>query len=363
MTSNVDVSVPVTGNPTTASVRGNFAVIKAEIEALQTATAAAIEGATYTHPANHAPSIITQDASSRFVTDAEKTAWGAKQPAGTYATGSGTASGTNTGDETVTTIKTKLSITTLSGSNTGDQIIPTTLPASDVYAWAKAATKPSYTPAEVGAQDVLVSGANIRTVNGNSLLGSTDLVIVAGGSITNTAYADRADLRTMSPATGDAAVVDGLGLFIWESGCTEPDDDESCFATASGCWLLEAAHWDLVDAWQSPELQALLDDDEDEPLRFASKVLTGSAICAITSVASINSTSFTGTVTGAAIGDRVIATPPAQLGTAADTGRLSYHAWVSTTNTVTVMLCNASAANATTNAAIQAAWPITVIKL
>ena len=33
----------------------------------------------YTHPTNHPPSIITQDASNRFVTDAEKTAWNAKQ--------------------------------------------------------------------------------------------------------------------------------------------------------------------------------------------------------------------------------------------------------------------------------------------
>jgi hypothetical protein len=33
----------------------------------------------YTHPANHPPSIITQDASNRFVTDAEKAAWNAKQ--------------------------------------------------------------------------------------------------------------------------------------------------------------------------------------------------------------------------------------------------------------------------------------------
>jgi hypothetical protein len=38
----------------------------------------------YTHPANHAPSIITQDTTNRFVTDAEKSAWDAKQPAGSY---------------------------------------------------------------------------------------------------------------------------------------------------------------------------------------------------------------------------------------------------------------------------------------
>jgi hypothetical protein len=34
----------------------------------------------YTHPANHAPAIITQDASNRFVTDTEKTTWNAKAP-------------------------------------------------------------------------------------------------------------------------------------------------------------------------------------------------------------------------------------------------------------------------------------------
>lgn len=37
--------------------------------------------ANYTHPANHPPSIITQDASNRFVTDAEKANWNAKQAA------------------------------------------------------------------------------------------------------------------------------------------------------------------------------------------------------------------------------------------------------------------------------------------
>lgn len=40
----------------------------------------------YTHPANHPPSIITQDASNRFVTDAEKSTWNAKEPAITAGT-------------------------------------------------------------------------------------------------------------------------------------------------------------------------------------------------------------------------------------------------------------------------------------
>ena len=188
--------------------------------------------------------------------------------------------------------------------------------------------------------------------------------VVSGGGMPSYTYDQRGDLRASS---GQFAVVDGLGLFQHVAGSDEPDDDESCFATATGRWLLQAAHWDLIDAWQLPEVEERDAYDEDEPLRFASsfasKVLTGSATCAITSVAGVASTSFTGTVTGAAVGDRVIATPPAQLGaTATETGQMGYHAWVSAANTVTVMLTNASASGANTNAAIRTAWPITVIK-
>jgi len=71
------------------------------------------------------------------------------------------ATGTNTGDETTSTIKTKLGITTLSGSNTGDQDLS-------------------------GKQDVLVSGTNIRTINGQTLLGSTDLVIASASGYEQT---------------------------------------------------------------------------------------------------------------------------------------------------------------------------------
>lgn len=198
--------------------------------------------------------------------------------------------------------------------------------------------------------------------------GRKDAAWVEDGGITNVSYDNRGTLRT---TVGTHAVVDGLGLFVFEAGSTEPDDDESCFATSTGRWLLQAAHWDLVVAWQLPESEERDAYDDDEPLRFASsfassfasKVLTGSATCAITSVAPVASTAFTGAVTGAAVGDRVIATPPAALGaTSSATGSLSYHAWVSAANTVTVMLTNASAAAATTNAAVQTAWPVTVIK-
>jgi len=177
-------------------------------------------------------------------------------------------------------------------------------------------------------------------------------------------YDNRASLRSLTPATGDQITVEGLGLFVWTAGSTEIDDDETCFATASGCWLLEAANWELVDSYDTVTRFDELEFDARFASSFAAKVLTGSATCAIATLGALSSASFTGAVAGAFIGDRVIATPPDQLGsTATDTARLSYHAWVSAADTVTIMLTNASAAAATTNAAVRAAWPVTVIKI
>ena len=62
--------------------------------------------------------------------------------------------------EDYTTVE-KAKLVAITGTNTGDQIIPTTLPASDVYAWAKEPTKPSYTPTEISLGNV----ANTSDVN------------------------------------------------------------------------------------------------------------------------------------------------------------------------------------------------------
>jgi len=74
---------------------------------------------------------------------------------------------------TAANIKSALGITVLAGDNTGDQIIPTTLPASDVYAWAKAATKPNYTSSEVGAPSG--SGTSSGTNTGDQDLSGLSL--------------------------------------------------------------------------------------------------------------------------------------------------------------------------------------------
>lgn len=64
-------------------------------------------------------------------------------------------------------IRALLGVSTLSGSNTGDQDL------------SGLATTSSLTSGLAGKQDTLVSGTSIRTVNGNSLLGSGDVSISA----------------------------------------------------------------------------------------------------------------------------------------------------------------------------------------
>lgn len=60
MTSAIDVTKPTTGNPTTESVRQNFAAAKAEIEAIQAALGIAGAGNEYTEPPGGGTNQITE---------------------------------------------------------------------------------------------------------------------------------------------------------------------------------------------------------------------------------------------------------------------------------------------------------------
>lgn len=175
-------------------------------------------------------------------------------------------------------------------------------------------------------------------------------------------YDNRADLRSMSPSTGDLALVDGLGLFRYLSGADEgPDDDETAFATAGGYWLLDCPSWDVVDAYTlaAEDYQETRLDSADTRLTaaesFTSKMFRATSAQSAFSLAINSSTTFTVTVTGAEVGAAVIATPPSDptLNTITMYGR------VSSANTVTVYVGNA---NSTLTGGFSAGdWQITVI--
>lgn len=85
-----------------------------------------------------------------------------KQPTGTYATGGGTATGTNTGDNAVNTLYSSL-----------------------------AASK----------QDTLVSATNIKTINGASVLGSGDLTVSSSYNTVATLASNQATGANVTPVT------------------------------------------------------------------------------------------------------------------------------------------------------------------
>ena len=215
-----------------------------------------------------------------------------------------------------------------------------------IVAADKAAAAASAAAALVSEQNATViseSGLPSQSGKAGYVLGTNGTATEWTPAIISLTYANRSSLRTNE--TGKYAIVDGLGLFLFQyiTGNDDPDDDETCFATTNGRWLLQAAHIDVVDNWLIPEISALQD-----------RILFGTADCAITSITATTQTSFTGTMTGAAVGDRVIANPPDGLG-----ARISYYAGITSTNTVTVYLNNPSA---TTQTIVVGTWAIAVIK-
>ena len=162
-----------------------------------------------------------------------------------------------------------------------------------------------------------------------------------GGALYET-YANRGNLRSLDGS--GTAVVDGLGLFVWVAGSGAPDDDESCFVTASGAWQLEAVSWDYAYANWLPDFEVL----NSKIAALIGGVFRGSFTMSLTSLAATTSSSFSVTVPGAVTGNSVVVNPGDTFGTSTtDQSRLSYVAYVSALNTVTVTIRNASAASAT----------------
>jgi hypothetical protein len=119
-----------------------------------------------------------------------------------------------------------------------------------------------------------VKTSNLATINGQPLNTGLALVIQRSAtSLNKVSYDDRGTLRSLSPQLDDSTVIENIGLFVWINTKLEPDDDETCFTTATGQWLLRCPSWDLIDAWNLHE-QSITDDwREDEAKRFATYLI------------------------------------------------------------------------------------------
>ena len=214
----------------------------------------------------------------------------------------------------------------------------------------------SYSPGD----DIIYNGASWDKINN-------------GGAAILLAYTSRGNLRTGIYSNGDQATVDGLGLFVFTTGSTEVDDDETCFTATGGAWLLEAAAWDVAFAYWLPDYYVhdeRLEDAEGNITTaqgnittlqaFQAKFLSATFSMSLTSLAAVTSSDFTVAVTGAAVGDSVIVNSGNSFGNlTADKGELTFNAYVSAANTVTVSIRNPSAATANMTAST---WAVRVIK-
>ena len=260
---------PVNAPVSTAQAAADAAVqAAAALDATAKANAAQAAAISASTPASHAGAggaahALATTSTAGFLSASDKTKIDA-------------ITGSNTGDETATSIKSKLGITTLSGTNTGDQtsvsgnagtatkletartingvafdgsvnivILPNVDNTSDINkpvstaqaaadAAVQAAAANDATTKANARQAALVSGTNIKTINGNSLLGSGDLAISAGSGgatlvrrarTSNTALgvADTSKIISMTGTwtqtfAGAAALGDGWFCYLQNNG-------------------------------------------------------------------------------------------------------------------------------------------------
>jgi hypothetical protein len=130
------------------------------------------------------------------------------------------------------------------------------------------------TQAELDLKQVtLVSGVNISTINGNSVLSGVPLVVERSATSLASLPYDQRHTLYLDPAVGnpqnvvdDSVVVEGLGTFMWVDSQLEPNDDETCFSTpSSGQWLLAVPAYDLISAYELVE-DAVVDEFIEDQL-------------------------------------------------------------------------------------------------
>ncbi len=193
-----------------------------------------------------------------------------------------------------------------------------------------------------------VTGLQRGTAQPRQLLGISAAGAVVGlAPLELLSYEDRAQLRTL---TSGSAIVRGLGLFTWEAGSTEPDDDETCFAATGGAWVLTAAGPDAVRALWLAEISAL----QSALTRHQGKFLRAGFAMSATSLVANAELTFTVPLEGASSGDSVVVTPVATLARS-----VSCIGVVTAAGTVTVSVRNASASTVTMT---PGTWQVLVIK-
>ena len=165
-------------------------------------------------------SSLSSDSTHRQVTDTEKKTWNSKQSALNSQTAySNKGSNSKVAKITTNSLGQVTNITEVDINITKSQVsdFPTSMPASDVYSWAKASTKPSYSWSEIGSRPTKVSqftnDSGYITSSGScayaTSAGNADKVdgvhVTWSGSLTSTSHlvaweSDGSALRDIQPS-------------------------------------------------------------------------------------------------------------------------------------------------------------------
>lgn len=117
---------------------------------------------------------------------------------------------------------------------------PTSLPASDVSAWAKASTKPTYTKAEVGLGNVdntadanksvkyATSSGNATKVNNHTV----NADVPSGAKFTDTTYSDATQIKHGLMSVDDKKKLDGLKKYTPDGTTITADEDGTLHGVA-----------------------------------------------------------------------------------------------------------------------------------
>ncbi|MEK5256994.1 hypothetical protein NST74_26405 [Paenibacillus sp. FSL F4-0125] len=227
----------------------------------KTKLAGVAAGATnYTHPATHPPAIIAQDASNRFVTDAEKTAWNAK--AGTAVATTATNGLMSAADKTL--LNNNTGFGTTAGTATAYTLTlspaPTVLIAGFKFSFKThiaSGANPTLNPNTLGAKAIKKPNGNAATLALNGVYtvvyDGTAFILQGEGGDYGTATA--ADVLAGKTIGTEGGLIDGA---IVQRGATEgyTNSVSAAWAAGGGCWVrIPAGAYLKTTAVGNPEIR------------------------------------------------------------------------------------------------------------
>lgn len=99
---------------------------------------------------------------------------------------------------------------------------PTSMPASDVYAWAKASTKPTYTYSEVGAAPTSHDHAASEIIHNNTLAADENDELGVNVAWADARYAQKTHTHTKSQITDFPTSMPASDVYSWAKAATKP---------------------------------------------------------------------------------------------------------------------------------------------